>query len=326
MMNKTAKILIVGHDDVVEKSLTQYFKINGFAHVFSSSAVALNPAIQNSVYEFFQKNRPEYIFLGSTRSGGIAANKQNPAEFLYHNSESQNNIIHAAYKFEAKKLLYFAASCVYPKETSQPIKEEYLLSGPLESTSQPYALAKIAGIHLCQTYRRQYGLNAVAIVPATIYGPGSDTNLEKAHVMGALIAKFHNAVLNNEKEVIVWGSGQPRREFLYADDFVEACLFLMDHYNDAQLLNVGCGSDVSIAQLAEMIKKISGFKGSIVYDTTKPDGAMAKLLDHSRITRLGWRAKVKLEEGIKRTWEWYRATMEKGGVTTIFQNTNDKNY
>ena len=306
-MNKSSKILIIGHNDIIEKSLVHYFRSHSFSNVFSGSEMALNPTIQNSVYEFFQKHRPEYVFLGSTRSGGIEANQKYPAEFLYHNSESQNNIIHAAYKFAAKKLLYIAASCVYPKETLQPIKEEFLLTGALEPTSQPYAVAKIAGIHLCQTYRRQYGFNAVAVVPATIYGPGSDTDLEKAHVLGALLAKFHKAVMNHEKEVVVWGSGKARREFLYADDFIEACLFLMDHYNDAPLLNVGCGSDVSIVDLAELIKKISGFQGSIVFDTTKPDGAMAKLLDNSRITWLGWRSKIKLEEGIKRTWEWYKS-------------------
>src|SRR3989338_769089 len=310
-MNKSSKILIVGHADVIEKSLTQYFRGNGFSNIFSSSEIALNPTIQNSVYEFFQKQRPEYVFLGSTHSGGIEANQQYSAEFLYHNSESQNNVIHAAYKFEAKKLLYFAASCVYPKETPQPIKEEYLLSGPLEATSQPYSVAKISGIHLCQAYRKQYGFNAVAVVPATIYGPDSDTDLGKAHVMGALIAKFHNALLRNEKEVVVWGSGQARREFLFAEDFVQACLFLMEHYAEAQMLNVGYGADVSIAELAEMIKKVMGFKGGITFDRTKPDGAMAKLLDSSRITRLGWKPKVKLEEGNGKTYEWYKKISQK---------------
>lgn len=202
--------------------------------------------------------------------------------------------------------MYFAASCVYPKDTTQPIKEEYLLTGKLEPTSQPYSIAKIAGIQLCQAYRQQYGLNAISIVPATVYGPGSDTNLEKAHVMGALIAKFQKAVAAGEREVTVWGSGKPRREFFFAEDFAEACLFLMDQYNDLRLLNVGCGIDVSIAELAEIIKKISGYSGKIVFDAAKPDGAMAKLLDNSRIRQLGWKPKVGLEEGIRRTYEWYK--------------------
>jgi GDP-L-fucose synthase len=206
--------------------------------------------------------------------------------------------------------MYFGASCVYPKETPQPIKEEYLLTGPLEPTSQPYSIAKIAGIHLCQTYHAQYGLNAVPIVPATIYGPGSDTNLEKAHVMGALIAKFHSAVVKGEKDVTVWGSGRPRREFLFAEDFVEACVFLMDHYNDAELLNVGFGSDIAIAELAEMIKKTVGFKGNIIFDKTKPDGSMAKLLDSSRMAKLGWKPKVSLEEGIAKTYNWYKNSLK----------------
>lgn len=308
-MDKNSKILIVGHDDVIEKSLVSYFRANGFANVVSSSAVALDTAIQPSVHAFFQKHRPEYVFLGSTRSGGIEANQKNGGEFLYHNSESQNNVIHAAYKFGVKKLLYCAASCVYPKDVAQPIKEEYLLTGKLEPTSQPYSIAKISGIQLCQAYRQQYGLNAVAVVPATVYGPGSDTNLEKAHVMGALIAKFQKAVAAGEREVTVWGSGKPRREFLFAEDFAEACLFLMDQYNDLRLLNVGCGTDVSIAELAEIIKKVSGYSGKIVFDATKPDGAMAKLLDNSRIRQLGWKPKVKLEEGIRRTYEWYKLSV-----------------
>ncbi len=305
MMKKFVKILIVGHDDVIEKSLCAFFQDQGFANVVSSSAIALDTAIQPSVHAFFQKHRPEYVFLGSTRSGGIEANQKNGGEFFYHNSESQNNVIHAAYKFGVKKLMYFAASCVYPKDAAQPIREEYLLTGKLEPTSQPYSIAKIAGIQLCQSYRQQYGLNAVSVVPATVYGPGSDTNLEKAHVMGALIAKFHKAVVNSEREVTVWGSGKPRREFLFADDFAEACLFLMDQYNDLRLLNVGCGADVSIAELAEIIRKVSGYTGKIVFDTTKPDGAMAKLLDNSRIKQLGWKPKVGLEEGIQKTYEWF---------------------
>lgn len=304
-MDKNSKILIVGHSDIIENSLYQYFQNNGFANTFSSSRLSLNTTIQPSVYEFFQKHRPEYVFLASTRSGGIEANIKYAAEFIYHNLESQNNIVYSAWKFGAKKLIYFAGSCIYPKESPQPIKEEYLLTGELEKTSESYSVAKIAGVKLCEAYKKQYGLNTIVAIPATIYGPGSDTDLEKAHVIGALIAKFAGAVKNNEKEVTVWGTGEPRREFLYADDFVEACLFLMDRYNGDEMMNIGTGQDISIKELAELIGTVVGFKGSIKYDTSKPNGTMKKLVDNSRITKLGWKAKVGLKEGIQKTYDWY---------------------
>ena len=304
-MNKDSKILIVGHHDIIENSLKNYFVSGGYKDIFSSSAIGLDPTIQPSVYDFFQNKRPEYVFLGSTRSGGIEANQKRPAEFIYHNCESQNNILYAAHKFGVKKLLFFAGSCVYPKECSQPMKEDDLLTGPLEKTSEAYSLAKIAGIKLCQSFREQYGFQAIVAIPATIYGPGCDMNLQTAHVIGALIGKFARAVKNEEREVIVWGTGNPCREFLYMDDFNNACLFLMDHYDNAQMINLGCGYDISIKQLAELIAQIAGFKGRIAYDHSKPDGTPRKLLDHSRITQLGWQAKVSLQQGIQRTYQWY---------------------
>jgi len=304
-MDKSSKILIVGHNDIIESSLQSFFNDNGYTDVFASSAIGLNPTIQASVYEFFQKNRPEYVFLASTRSGGIEANINNGAEYIYHNLESQNNILYSSWKFGVKKLLYFAGSCVYPKECSQPMNEDALLTGPLEETCESYALAKIAGIKLCQAFKRQYGLNAVIMIPATIYGAGSDVNIETAHVMGALIGKFAGAIQNNQKEVTVWGTGTPRREFLYADDFVDACQFLMNQYDGEQIVNAGSGNDVSIKELAEIIAEITGFEGTIVYDKSKPDGAMQKLLDNRRMTQLGWKPKVSLKEGIKKTCQWY---------------------
>lgn len=305
-MDKNSTILIIGHNDIIEHSLWSYFNADGYSHVFSSSAIGLNPTIQASVYEFFQKHRPAYIFLASTRSGGIEANQKNGAEFLYHNSESQNNILYSSWKFGVKKLLYFAGSCVYPKECPQPMREECLLTGPLEKTSEPYSVAKIAGLKMCQAFKEQYGFNAIVMVPATIYGPGSDGNIETAHVMGALIGKFARAIQQKDKEVIVWGTGRPRREFLFVDDFVAACLFLMKHYDGNDVVNVGCASDVSIQELSETIAGVAGFKGRIVFDATKPDGAMQKLLDSSRIHSLGWKARVPLEEGIKKTYAWYK--------------------
>jgi GDP-L-fucose synthase len=305
-MDKNANILIVGHNDIIENALYQSFQSNGFTQVVSSSAIALNTAIQPSVYEYFAKHKPQYIFLGSVRSGGIETNVKNPAEFLYQNSESQNNIIHSAYRFGVKKLIYFAASCIYPKNCPQPIKEEHLLTGPLEETSAAYSVAKIAGVKLCQGFRKQYGLKTIVIVPATIYGPGSDTNLTTAHVMGALIGKFVDAACEKKQEVTVWGSGNARREFVYADDFVNACLFLTERYDEESIVHVGTGTDVSIKELAQMIADAAGFKGKIVFDASKPDGTMQKLLDNSRLSQMGWKAKTSLKEGIQKTVDWYR--------------------
>lgn len=304
-MRRNVKILIVGHDDIIENSLLSYFTNHGFKNVFSSSANRLDVLNQNKVNKFFEQKGPDYIFLGSARSGGIAANKKFAAEFIYSNLESQNNLIQAAYKFGVKKILYFSSSCIYPKEAKQPLKEEYLLTGPLEPTSEPYAIAKIAGAKLCQTYKDKYNVNAIVAVPATVYGPGSDLDIETAHVIGALIGKFHKAIANDEKEVVVWGTGKPQREFLYVDDFVESCLFLMENYNEPEIINIGCGYDVSVKELAEMVEKVSGFKGKIVFDSSQPDGVMKKLLDNSRIKKLGWKPKVDLEEGITRTYQWY---------------------
>lgn len=310
-MNKNDRILIVGHGGIMEISLRQYFQSQGFRNVFSSWAGACDILNQVSVVDFFKRERPDYVFFASVRSGGIAANQKFAAEFIYSNLTGQNHVIHAAYQSAVKKLIFFAGSCVYPEECPQPIKEKYLLTGALEPTSEPYSIAKIAGIKLCQSYRRQYGFNAIAVIPATVYGPGSDTDLKTAHVMGALIGKFYRAVVNADRKVVVWGSGRPRREFLFTDDFVEACLFLMKKYNheafgDDALINVGCGYDISIKELAYTIKEISGFKGKIIFDRTRPDGTMKKLMDNSRITKLGWRPNVRLAEGIKKTYRWYQ--------------------
>lgn len=305
MMNKHSKILIVGHG-IIESTLRQQFQERGYTQVFSCSEMGLNPAIQSSVYEFFQKEKPEYVFLASMKSGGIQANIDNPADFMYHNLESQNNIIYASWKFGVIKLLFLAGSCIYPKECVQPMTEDKVLTGLMEATSEPYSLAKAAGVKLCQAFRKQYGFNAIAMVPATIYGPGSSTNLETAHVMGALIGKFTQAVKEKQSEVVVWGTGMPRREFIYTEDFFEACLFLMNHYESEELINAGCGEDISISDLAHMIAAISGYKGKIVFDKSKPDGTMKKLLDNQKIQKLGWKTQVPLKEGIEKTFVEYR--------------------
>jgi GDP-L-fucose synthase len=301
-----SKILIVGHGNIIETALLNYFRDRGFENIHSSTEMAMDTTVQASVYDFFSHVKPDYVILSSTRSGGIEANQKYAAEFIYHNCESQNNVIYAAHKFGTKKLLFVASSCVYPKETVQPIKEEYLLTGPLEKTSEPYSVAKLAGIKLCQAYRQQYGFDAITMIPATIYGPGSDTDIEKSHVIGALIGKFCEAVVTNQKQVTVLGTGNPRREFLYVDDFVDAAVFLLEQYRDPEITNVGPGQDVSIKELAEMIKEISGFNGEIVFDTSKPDGTMRKLLDNSRIRRLGWKAKTEFKEGLRKIINWYK--------------------
>jgi GDP-L-fucose synthase len=297
-MNKNAKILIVGGGDVIDQSLFSYLKANGFKNTVSSFDIGLDTTIQVSVYQYFQENRPEYIFLGSVASGGIQANIENSAEFLYKNSESQNNIIYAAHKFQAKKLLYYASSCVYPKTCPQPMKPEQILTGSLEETSESYSLAKLAGIRLCQGYKKQYGFNAIVAIPATVYGEKSDCDFEKAHVVGALVGKFLNAVKNNEDQVVVWGTGNPRREFLHADDFIKASLFLMDHYDGEEIINIGLGCDVSVKELAQMISKEVRFNGKIIFDDSKPDGVKQKLLDNSRLESLGFKTEISLEKGI----------------------------
>ncbi|MBI3601317.1 MAG: GDP-L-fucose synthase [Candidatus Omnitrophica bacterium] len=305
-MQRDSRIVIIGHQDSLENSLRNYFFSRHFKHVYTNTRNHLDVLSGAKVQKFFKDIRPEYVFLGSIRSGGIAANQKYAAEFIYENLEAQDNIIHSAYQAKVKKLIYFAASCIYPKMARQPIQESSLWTGVMEPTSEPYAVAKLAGVKLCQTYRRQYGLDVMAIVPATLYGPGSDTNIDTAHVMGALIAKFHQAVRQNQKRVIVWGTGKPRREFLYVDDFVQGVLFLMKNYRSQELINLGVGSDVSVKHLAQLIAKISGFKGKIVFDASQPDGARRKLLNNSRVRRLGWKPKVSLEEGVRQTYDWYR--------------------
>ena len=308
-MHRNSRILIIGHQDSLENSLWNYFLSKKFSYVYTNSRNHLDVLSQGKVEKFFKKVKPEYVFLGSLRSGGIVANQKHPAEFIYENLQAQNNIIHSSYQFKVKQLVYFGASCVYPKDARQPIKENSLFMGPMESTSEPYSTAKLAGIKLCQTYAQQYGLNALIIVPATLYGPGSDTNIETAHVMGALMAKFQQAMVNNQKEVTVWGTGKPRREFLYSDDFVQGVLFLMKHYKGKEIINLGVGSDITIAQLACVMARVVGFKGRIVFDRSKPDGAMRKLLDSRRVRRLGFKPGVNLEKGIQKTYQDYINTV-----------------
>lgn len=305
-MKKNAKIFIAGNKSITGAALIQYFKLNGFNNIFSESVYRLNLTDQGAICTFFRKRKPEYVFLTHPISGGIIANMKYLAEFIYNNLQIQNNIIHSSYKFGVKKLLFLGSSCVYPKDSPQPIKEEYLLRGELEKTSEPYAIAKIAGIKMCEAYNRQYGTNFIAIVPATIYGPEDDFNPETAHVISALIKKFHDAKEAEEEVIHIWGSGKPKREFIFVDDLVKACFFLLNNYKENKHINVGSSKDYRIRELAEIISDIIGFKGKIIYDRNKPDGVKQKLLDSSRIASLGWKPKTSLKEGIDITYNWLK--------------------
>lgn len=304
-MEKRNKIFVVGDKNIIGNALIQYFKLNGFNNVLSESVCRINLIDQNLVHSFFKKEKPEYVFLTHVNSGGIIANIKYPANFIYSNLQIQNNVINCSYEFGVKKLLFLGSSCIYPRDCSQPIREEYFLSGSLEGTSESFAVAKIAGIKMCQSYSRQYGVSYISPIPATIYGPNDDFDLENAHVVPSLIRKFHDAKRNNEPNVTVWGTGKPRREFLYIDDMIDACIYLMNNYDSSEIINVGYGEDISIKELACFIKNITGFEGEIKFDESKPDGALRKLLDNRKIINLGWKAKTSLKEGIRRTYNWY---------------------
>ena len=305
-MEKTAKILIVGDKSVIGSALIQHFRLNGFTNILSESICGIDLLNQNSVYSFFKSVEPEYVFLTYVVSGGIAANIEYPADFIYNNLQIQNNIIHYSYKFGVRKLVFWASSCAYPRDCLQPITESCLLTGELEKTSEPYAVAKIAGIKMCLSYCRQYGVDYISLIPATIYGPNDDFDSESGHVIPSLIKRFHQAKEDDEPSVVVWGTGEPRREFLFVDDAVDAGIFLLNRCNMPEIINVGCGEDISIKELAELIKEVVGYEGQVLFDKSKPDGALRKLLDNSRITDLGWKARVSLGEGIRQTYNWYK--------------------
>lgn len=302
-MEKDSKIYVAGHRGMVGSAILRLLEKKGYNNFVLRTSQELDLKDQQAVADFFEKEKPGYVFLAAAKVGGILANNTFRAEFLYDNLAIQNNVIHHSYLQGVKKLLFLGSSCIYPKLAPQPLKEEYLLTGLLESTNEPYAIAKIAGIKMCDAYRAQYGCNFISVMPTNLYGPNDNYDLTKSHVLPALLRKFHEAKQTEAKEVTVWGSGKPRREFLHADDMAAACLFLMANYNEPGLVNIGIGKDISIAELAETIKSITGFTGKIVWDTTKPDGTPQKLLDVSRLNRLGWTAKIDLIEGIRSVYE-----------------------
>lgn len=288
---------------MVGSSIVRALKKRGYSNLILKSSKELDLRDQLAVSEFFQLEKPEYVFLAAAKVGGILANNTYRADFIYHNLMIQSNVIHQAYATDVKKLMFLGSSCIYPKHASQPINEDFLLTGLLEETNEPYAIAKIAGIKMCDAYRSQYGCNFISVMPTNLYGPNDNYDLKNSHVLPALLRKFIIAKIKGEKSVIIWGTGEPRREFLHVDDLAEACLYLMETYNQSGFLNVGTGEDISILDLAHLIKRIVGFEGVIKTDVTFPDGTPRKLLDVSRLTNLGWKAEITLEDGIKRTYQ-----------------------
>ncbi len=304
MSNKT-RVYVAGHRGLVGSALVRRLHADGNTNIVTRTRAELDLTNQAAVDAFFKSESIEQVYLAAAKVGGIHANNTYPADFIRDNLQIQTNVIDSAYRHGVKKLLFLGSSCIYPKLAPQPMSEDFLLTGPLEPTNEWYAIAKIAGLKMCQAYRRQYGFNAIAVMPTNLYGPGDNFDLQNSHVLPALIRKFHEAKLAGESEVVVWGTGTPRREFLHVDDLARACLFLMANYDDEQLINVGCGEDVSIAELASLIKDIVGFVGTIRYDATKPDGTPRKLLDTSKAEKVGWKPIISLGHGVAATYQWY---------------------
>jgi len=305
-MKKDAKIYVAGgQSGLVGTAIVRSLTKNGYTNIITRKRSELDLESSVQVEKFFEEEKPEYVFLAAALVGGIMANKTRKADFIYDNLQIQNNVIHACWKYKVEKLMFLGSSCIYPKLAKQPIKESYLLTGTLEETNDAYAIAKIAGIKLCQSYNEQYGTNFISVMPTNLYGPHDNFDLNSSHVLPALIHKIHDAKIGNKKEVVLWGTGNVYREFLYVDDMADACVYLMEHYDSSEIINIGIGVDLKIKELAQIIKKIVGFKGSIVWDSTKPDGTPKKLLDVSRLFSLGWKPKIELEEGIRTEYDWF---------------------
>lgn len=304
-MNKDSKIYVAGHRGLVGSAIVRNLEERGYTNIICRTHKELDLTRQADVEKFFAEEKPEYVFLAAAKVGGIQANNTRPAEFIYENLMIESNIIHSAYKYGVKKLLFLGSSCIYPKFANQPIKEEYLLTGELEPTNEAYAIAKITGIELCKFYRRQYGCDFISAMPTNLYGINDNFDLETSHVLPALIRKFHEAKINNQEEVVMWGTGKPLREFMYVDDLADALVHLMVNYSDEIHVNMGTGKDLSIGELAQIVKEVVGYEGKIVNDLSKPDGTPRKLLDVSRLEATGWKYKTELREGIEKVYKWY---------------------
>ena len=307
LMNKEAKIFIAGHRGMVGSAIHRNLTSLGYLNIITRTSGELDLRLQERVNEFFEAERPEYVFLAAAKVGGILANNTYRADFIYENIMIQSNIIHSSYATGVKKLMFLGSSCIYPKLAPQPLKEDYLLTGLLEPTNEPYAIAKIAGIKMCDAYRSQYGCDFISVMPTNLYGPNDNYDLQNAHVLPSLVRKFHEAKTNNAPEVTIWGSGSPKREFLHADDLADACVFLMNTYSDEGLVNIGTGEDISISDLALMIKEVVGYEGAIVYDASKPDGTPRKLMDVSKLSGLGWKYTISLKKGLEMVYQEYQS-------------------
>lgn len=304
-LSPASKIYVAGHTGLVGSAIMRKLKSEGYTNIVTRTYEELDLTDQKATREFFDKERPEYVFLAAAKVGGIRANSEYPADFIYINLMIECNVIKASHEFGVKKLLFLGSSCIYPKMAPQPIKEEYLLSGYLEETNEPYALAKISGLKMCQYFNKQYGTKFISVMPTNLYGPNDNFDLNTSHVLPALIRKFHEAKINNAPYVEIWGTGTPRREFLYVDDLADACLFLMKNYSGNDFFNIGTGEDVTIRELAELIGEVVGYNGKLRFDTSKPDGTPRKLLDVSRIRKTGWKHKIELKKGLEMTYEWF---------------------
>lgn len=302
-MNKTDKIYIAGHRGMVGSAIVRKLQKEGFNNLLLRTSAELDLRNQQAVQNFMQQEKPDHVFVAAAKVGGILANNTYRAEFIYENIMIQSNIIHAAWMNGVRKLMFLGSSCIYPKLAPQPLKEEYLLTGELESTNEPYAIAKIAGIKMCDAYRSQYGCNFISVMPTNLYGPNDNYSLETSHVLPALIRKFHEAKLKNQPAVVMWGTGQPRREFLHADDLADACYFLMQHYNEPGFVNIGTGEDITIKDLALLIRDVVGYTGNIEHDLSKPDGTPRKLMNVQKLHNLGWKAQIGLHEGISKVYQ-----------------------
>ncbi len=315
-MKRGDRIFVAGHRGLVGSAILRKLVAEGFDNLVLRTHAELDLCRQDDVSRFFETERPAYVFLAAARVGGIVANDTYRGDFIRDNLLIQSHVIDAAYRHGAQKLLFLGSSCIYPKHAPQPIKEEHLLTGPLEPTNSAYAIAKIAGVEMIDAYRRQYGFPGVSVMPTNLYGPNDSFDLERSHVLPALIRRFHEAKLGRVPEVVLWGTGSPRREFLHVDDFAEACLFVMKKYDDPRILNVGVGEDVTIRELADLVKGIVGFQGAIRFDTVRPDGTPRKLLDVSRLSALGWKARIPLARGIEETYRWYVAKTSTSAAAT----------
>ena len=304
-MNKNSKIYVAGHRGLVGSAIVRKLQEKGYTNILGKTHKELDLMSSMEVENFFKEEKPEYVFLAAAKVGGIYANSNYPADFIYENLQIQNNVIGNSYKYGIKKLMFLGSSCIYPKMCPQPIKEEYLLSGYLEETNEAYALAKIVGLKMCKFFNKQYGTNYISVMPTNLYGPYDNFHPENSHVMPAIIRRFHEAKVSGKKEVVVWGSGTPLREFLYSEDMADACIYLMENYEGNDFFNIGTGKEITIQALSELIKEVVGYEGKIVFDTTKPDGTPRKLLDVSKLENAGWKYKMELKDGIREAYKWF---------------------